>query len=278
MNRIPFIVLALIALVVVIVFVAPNLVPAAAYKERLEISASEALGRRVTVGDDLSFRIFPRTVFRVDNLEIANAEGFDGPYLARVGEADIGVKLFALISGIVEVDRFVLTEPEILLERTADGRINWNLAGAGAGETAPQGQPAPSGGGLKELRLGDVRIVNGRARYADAGAGQTFEAEAVNLAVVLKSLSEPLEAKGDLTFQGAPAQVDLVVTTLADLMEGGEPQARRDARDIERRGGSFPDRPAGRRAVLCRPDPARGAGPAGAGGADGRGTGGRAGL
>ena len=60
MNRIPFIVLALIALVVVIVFVAPNLVPAAAYKERLETSASEALGRRVTVGDDLSFRIFPR--------------------------------------------------------------------------------------------------------------------------------------------------------------------------------------------------------------------------
>lgn len=229
MNRIPFIVLALIALVVVIVFVAPNLMPAAAYKERLEISASEALGRRVTVGDDLSFRIFPRTVFRVDNLEIANAEGFDGPYLARVGEADIGVKLFALISGIVEVDRFVLTEPEILLERTADGRINWNLAGAGAGETAPQGQPAPSGGGLKELRLGDVRIVNGRARYADAGAGQTFEAEAVNLAVVLKSLSEPLEAKGDLTFQGAPAQVDLVVTTLADLMEGRAANLKLDA-------------------------------------------------
>ena len=229
MNRIPFIVLALIALVVVIVFVAPNLVPAAAYKERLETSASEALGRRVTVGDDLSFRIFPRTVFRVDNLEIANAEGFEGPYLARVGEADIGVKLFALISGIVEVDRFVLTEPEILLERTADGRINWNLAGAGAAETAPQEQSSPSGGALKELRLGDVRIVNGRARYADAGAGQAFEAEAVNLAVILRSLSEPLEAKGDLTFQGAPAQVDLVVTTLADLMEGRAANLKLDA-------------------------------------------------
>ena len=233
MNRIPFIVLALIALVVAVIFVAPNIVPAAAYKERLEISASEALGRRVSVGDNLSFRIFPRTVFRVDDLEIANPDGFESPYLARVGEADIGVKLFALISGIVQVDRFVLTEPEILLERTADGRVNWNLAGAGeAGaspaQAGPQGQPASSSA-LKELRLGDVRLVNGRARYADAGAGQRFEADAVNLSVILKSLSEPMEAKGSLRFQGAPAEIDLVVTTLADLMEGRAANLKLDA-------------------------------------------------
>lgn len=219
MNRIVFFTLALIALAITLLILAPNIVPATAYKDRLETSASEALGRQVTVGDNLSFRIFPRTAFHVDNLEIANTEGFEGEYLARVGEANIGVKLFALLSGIVEVDRFVLTEPEILLERTADGNVNWNLASdASANSTA--GAQTSSAGALKELRLGDVRIVNGRARYTDASANQSFEAEAVNLAVVLKSLSEPLEAKGDLVFQGAPTNVDLVVTTLADLLEG----------------------------------------------------------
>lgn len=219
MNRIVFFILALIALAITLLILAPNIVPAAAYKDRLETSASEALGRQVTVGDNLSFRIFPRTAFHVDNLEIANTEGFEGEYLARVSEANIGVKLFALLSGIVEVDRFVLTEPEILLERAADGNVNWNLAGD-APANSSAGTQTSSAGALKELRLGDVRIVNGRARYTDAGADQSFEAEAVNLTVVLKSLSEPLEAKGDLIFQGAPTNVDLVVTTLADLLEG----------------------------------------------------------
>lgn len=219
MNRIPFIILAIIALLIGLLVIAPNIIPAAAYKDRLEAAASKTLGRQVTVGDDLSFKLFPRTAFRVDNLEIANAEGFEGAYLARVSEADVGVKFFALLSGIVEVDRFVLTEPEILLERNADGGVNWNLVGATSTNEA-SGAQTSSAGALKELRLGDVRIVDGRARYTDAGADQNFEAEAVNLTVVLKSLSEPLEAKGDLIFQGAPTTVDLVVTTLADLLEG----------------------------------------------------------
>ncbi len=232
MSRIPFIILALIALLFALVVLAPNFVPAAAYKERLETAASEALGRRVTVGDNLSFRLIPRTAFRVDALEIANADGFDGPYLTRVENADLGVKLFALLSGIVEVDRFVLTEPDIYLERAADGRVNWNLAGTAAGGTAPDGENGsqPSApGALKELRLGDVRIVDGRARYADAGAGQRFEATAINLAVILKSLSEPLEVKGEMVFQGAPATVDLVLTTLDDLTAGRAANMKIDA-------------------------------------------------
>ena len=220
MNRIIFFIVALIALAIALLIIAPGIIPAAAYKERLETSASSAIGREVTVGDNLSFRIFPRTSFRVDNLEIANAEGFDGPYLARVGEADIGVKLFALLSGIVEVDRFVLTEPEIALARAGDGRVNWNLAEGAAPQGGAENAGGNSSGALKELRLGDVRIVDGRATYNDDAAGQNFTAEDIDLNVVLRSLSEPLEAQGTMTFQGAPTQIDVVATTLAQMMRG----------------------------------------------------------
>ena len=225
MSRIIFIVAALIGLVVMVLIIAPGIIPASTYKDRIEASASEALGREVTMGDDLSFRIFPRTAFRVTDLEIANAEGFEGDYLARVGRADIGVKLFALLSGIVEVERFVLTEPDIALVSAADGRVNWNLAGQSPSETGGAG----SGAELRELRLGDVRIVDGRARYTDAASQTTYAADNINVAVVLKSLAEPLEAKGDLTFQGAPATIDLVVTTLADFMNNEPANLKLDA-------------------------------------------------
>ena len=231
MSRIIFIIAALIGLVVMLLVIAPGLIPASTYKDRIEASASEALGREVTMGDDLSFRIFPRTAFRVADLEIANADGFEGDYLARVERADIGVKLFALLSGIVEVDRFVLTGPDIALVSAADGRVNWNLAGDSAGDASGGGASSggASGGELRELRLGDVRIVNGRARFTDAASQTTYAAENINVAVVLKSLAEPLEAKGDLTFQGAPATVDLVFTTLADFMNNEPANLKLDA-------------------------------------------------
>lgn len=216
MNRILFILAALVALVLAVLLFLPGLIPVGAFKGRIEAQASVALGRQVTIGDNLSFRIFPRTAFHVETLEIANAEGFAGDYLARVEEADIGVKLIPLLSKSVEIDRFVLTRPDIRLLRGADGAVNWNLAASDAPQTD---ESAPQGGGeLRDLKLGDVRIVDGAARYEDAAAGTAYVMEDMDLAVVLNSLSEPLEAKGTMQFQGAPTSVDLVLTSLASLM------------------------------------------------------------
>ncbi len=212
MSRILFFLVALVAVLLAVVLFLPGLIPVAAFKGQIETQASAALGREVTIGDKLSFRVYPHTAFHVENLQIANAEGFEGDYLARVDEADIGVKLLPLFSKSVEIDRFVLTRPDIRLARTKAGAINWNLAGANA--------PADgtSGGELRDLKLGDVRIVDGAARYADAGAGKTYSAESIDLNIVLKSLAEPLEAKGTMIFQGAPSSVDLVLTSLANMM------------------------------------------------------------
>lgn len=215
MNRILFILVAAVAVLLAVVLFLPGLIPVGAFKGQIEAKASEALGREVTIGDNLSFRVFPRTAFHVEDLEIANAEGFEGDYLARVDEADIGVKLIPLLSQSVEIDRFVLTRPDIRLVRARDGSVNWNLA---ANDAAPAEETSAGGGELRDLKLGDVRIVEGAARYEDAASGASYAMEEIDLAVVLNSLSEPLEAKGDMLFQGAPTSVDLVLTSLASLM------------------------------------------------------------
>lgn len=213
MGRILFFLVALIAAAAAVLIFAPDIIPAATYKDRVETAASGALGREVTIGDNISFRIFPHTAFHVEDLQIANTGGFEGDYLARVGEADIGVKLFTLLSGAVEVDRFVLTEPDIVLARKKDGAINWNLAREAATDNTGAG-----GRAMRDLRLGDVRIIDGKARYDDAAAGRHYVIEDMDLTLVLKSLSEPFEAKGTMVFQGAPSTIDLVLTNLADMM------------------------------------------------------------
>jgi len=214
MGRILFFLVALAAVALAVLLFLPGLIPVAAFKGQIETQASASVGREVTIGDDLTFRIFPRTAFHVTDLKIDNAEGFEGDYLLTVEEADIGVKLIPLLSKAVEIDRFILTKPDIRLARKKNGEVNWNLAAQQAADEAD----AAGASEMRELKLGDVRIVDGAARYADAAAARDYVAENINLAIVLKSLSEPLEARGTMTFQGEPSKVDIVLTSLADMM------------------------------------------------------------
>lgn len=228
MNKILFFFVALIAVIVAVLFIAPSVIPTAAYKPKIEAAASSALGRAVTISDDLTIKILPRTAFRVKDLSIANAEGFDGAPLARVAEADIGVKLSKLITNqTVEVDRFVLIEPKVNLARKADGTVNWNLA---APPQAPDGDAGAGSatGPARDITLGDVRIVDGEIRFADAAAQKTYALDDVDVAVVLTSLAEPLEIDGSLNFQGAPSTVDIVLTSLKDVMDGQEANLKMD--------------------------------------------------
>jgi AsmA protein len=211
MGRFLGAVLALVVLLVAIVLLAPNLIPAETYKGRLEAAASSALGRSVTMGDDISFKIFPQTAFSVGDLVVANAEGFKGDYLAKVKRADIGVKIMPLFKGDVQISRFVLTEPDLNLEKAADGAVNWNLAKADAAEAS--GENA-----IKEISLGDVRFTDGRAIFDDAQAKKKYRAEDIDMTAKLASLSEPLELDGTLKFQGAPATANIVLTNLADVL------------------------------------------------------------
>lgn len=220
MSRILFVIVAIVAVIIAVLLFLPGLIPVSAYKSRIETAASETLGRQVTISDNLSFRIFPRTAFHVEELVIANEEGFEDPHLIRVEEADIGVKLLPLLSESVEIDRFVLTRPDIRLARNAEGEVNWNLAARAApAEGAPPEEAGSEAAAPRELKLGDVRIVEGSARYADAAAGKTYTGENINMEVVLKSLAEPLEARGDMVFQGEPATVDLVLTSLRKILD-----------------------------------------------------------
>ncbi|MEO1252228.1 MAG: AsmA family protein [Pseudomonadota bacterium] len=217
MSRILFLIVALVGVALAVLLLAPGVIPVATYKPRIEAAASQALGRDVTIGDELSIRILPATAFRVQDLAIANEEGFEGETLARVREARIGVKLFPLLSGAVVVDQFVLVEPAINLIRKSDGSVNWNLV---SGDAQPAEETEREASGPRDLRLGDVRIIDGRATFKDAAADRNFAAEDINVEIVLTSLAAPLEIDGDMVFQGQPADVDIVLTDLKSWSDG----------------------------------------------------------
>ncbi|MEO1015203.1 MAG: AsmA family protein [Pseudomonadota bacterium] len=223
--------IALVVLLVAIAFMAASLVPASSYLGRIEAAASEAIGREVTLGDEIDFTIWPRIGFRVTDLTVANPEGFESDAFVKVEVADLAVDLFALFGGNVAVDRFVLQRPVIALERNAGGEANWELQAAGADEAAE----APDGGAdaakrRGDVRLGDVSVVDGAASFSDAQSNAQYEANQINLTARLASLDEPLETAGEMVFQGAPASFNLVVASLGALIDGAESNVKLDGR------------------------------------------------
>lgn len=224
----------LAGLIVVAALVAPMLIPVSTFKPTIEAEASKAIGRTVVIGDDISLSVLPRVQFKVNDLVVANAEGMQADAFASVEEAAIGVGLLPLLGGAVEVDRFVLKRPVINLEKTVDGRVNWELGGASE-PSAPAGTSS-GGGDIKDLRLGDVAIVDGEATFIDGEAGTAYEMRAVNLDIGLDSLSAPLVVKGGLQLNGRPVRLDATVDSLRNLQNGEraeiEVKAKIDDADI----------------------------------------------
>lgn len=222
---------ALVGLVAAILFLAPFLVRADGFKNELEARATAALGREVRLGDELSFSILPAPSFRAADVAIANPPGFSSETFVEAARVDIGVGLFGLFVGDVNVKRFVLIRPQFAFERLTNGEANWVFEptsengspdeGA-AGETPSE--EAPAGGGAsslpRELRLGDVRIEDGRVDFIDRASDAAYVAEAINAKIRLDDAASPLEASGDFTLQGAPGTADVVLASLADLRAG----------------------------------------------------------
>jgi AsmA protein len=232
MKKLLLIVAAIVVLLVAIVLIAPFLIPVDTYKQQIAQRVESATGRQFTIDGDLSLSILPRTQLTANQVRFANADWADSDQMAQFERMQVRVNPFALLSGQLEVESFVLQQPVINLAKNSQGQGNWQFAGmAGGGQAGEQpsddaggpGSGAGSGAGtgpLQDISLNDVRLVDGTVTYRDAQSGQTTEITGVNMTVNLASLDQPMTADGALTWNGETVDLDLEVTTLRRLMTG----------------------------------------------------------
>ncbi len=145
--------------------------------------------------------------------------GGSRPDMAKLKELRAHVAVLPLISGEIEVKEFVLVEPDILLEVNKDGQANWAIGSSGASESGGGGN-AGSGGGLDSLKLGDVRLVDGKVEYHDATSGTVEKIEGLNVTVSLPDLDSPLAVDGGLTWHGEALELKLGTAKPRALAEG----------------------------------------------------------
>ena len=193
--------LGLFALAVLIV---PNLIPQEVYRAEIEKAAKAATGRNVTVTGEIKVGVFPRIEARAGASSLSNPEGFGAEPFATMKELRAAVALWPLIfGGSVEIEEFVLVEPDIRLVNLADGTNNWTFD-VGGGET-PAGAPQEPGGKL-QAALRDLRIEKGRVSWDDRLEGRVQTLSDLELSADMQAMDRPLSfsAKGlanDLAFK-----------------------------------------------------------------------------
>lgn len=98
---------------------------------QVDAALERATGRAVSSGViEVRPGLRPRVV--LTEARIANIPGGTQPDFARIGRLEVTMALLPLLAGKVEIDSLHLSDAEILLERDAEGRPNWDF-GAGSG-------------------------------------------------------------------------------------------------------------------------------------------------
>lgn len=219
MKKLLIALLVLVVLVVGAVAALPFFIDVNSYKPTIEAKAKEALGREVKLNGPIKLSIWPNIGVEASDVHLANVPGGQAKEMASLKSLVVSVKLMPLLSKTVEVDSFVLNEPIINLEVDKAGKPNWQF---GDQKAAPAAKPGAAGGGAPSgtLKLGDVRLVNGKVSYANLQTGDKQQLEQINAKVSLPDMDSPFKLDGSTVWNKEKTDLNIATGPLSKLQAG----------------------------------------------------------
>ncbi|MBU2532944.1 MAG: AsmA family protein, partial [Alphaproteobacteria bacterium] len=178
-----------------------------------------------------------------------------GPTLIA-GRIDVSVALLPLLSRAVRVEHVALVRPVIDLSVDGQGRRSWDFASsaqapvrlaAAAGGRFGAAAVADTSGGVIQLasvtmastmasgaaaslidkiELRSIAMMNADIRYRDARSGAAHRVSNLDLRLNGGRLSEPLKARGGLTWRGEQLTFDADLDTLTKILDGESAEIR----------------------------------------------------
>ena len=203
MNRKLRLVLIIVAVLVLLLVIAPFLIPVNQFRPTIEQKASTAIGREVKLGN-LSLSLIGGSL-GAEGLSIGDDPKFNQSPFLTAKSVKVGVELLPLIfSKTLNVTGVTIEDPEVTLLRNPAGQWNYSSFGSSATKTegaqtpAPKAPEAPSSQtefSIKQLDLKDGRISVGSTSSQKRSVYDHVEVSASGVSLKSKF---PVEVTADL--------------------------------------------------------------------------------
>src|SRR5260370_13241062 len=192
MNEALKIVLIIVGGLVLIVPVAPFLIPVNQFRPTIEEKASAALGRKVELGN-LSLSLISGSL-SADNISIGDDPKFSSAPFLTAKSLNVGVEMMPLIfSKTLNVTGVTIGSPQVILLHNAAGQWNYSSLGGPAAKSKAK-EPAAKSTGMAEaadisvnkLTLKDGSIIIGSANSQKLTTYNHVTATASNVPITPK--------------------------------------------------------------------------------------------
>jgi AsmA protein len=224
MSKTLRIVLIIAGVFVILIFVAPFLIPVNQFRPTIEEKASAALGRKVQVGN-LSLSLFSGSL-SAEDLSIGDDPKFSQTPFLSAKSLKVGVEIFPLIfSKTLNVTGITIDSPQVTLLHNAAGQWNYStLGGASAkavhapAKTASPGSPTDLT--VKKLELKNGSIIIGSTNSQKRSTYDHVDVTASDFSMISKfpvTVTADLPAGGKFKLDGNVGPVDESDASLTPL-------------------------------------------------------------
>jgi len=187
-----------------------------AARDRIEIAASNSLGRSFHVDGPMLLLPTLPPALQVESVRLGNPDGRSDSDLARLRLARVGLAILPLLRGEIRIDEITIEGLELQLETDVTGEPNWLIGHQGevTDVKAARERSVLRFVELRQLILRDVKVT-----HQDAATGKTIEMEFTEVTGAAKR-EHPLQLSIEGTVQQLPYQASLKGGSLASLLEG----------------------------------------------------------
>lgn len=207
MNKTLRTLLIIVGVVVVLLLVAPFLIPVNQFRPAIEEKASAALARKVQLGD-LRLSLITGSL-SAENLSIGEDPKFGSAPFLTAKSLKVGVEIFPLIfSKTLNVTGVTIDTPQVTLLRNRAGQWNYSsLGGASAkaeAKPAPAATPPGNSGAAEELTVKKLDLTNGTIIIGSTTSQKRSTYDHVNVSASNVSLTSkfPVSVSADLPSGG----------------------------------------------------------------------------
>ena len=170
----------------------------------IEAQLERATGRDVNLGTQARLDLSLTPTLQLTDVTLGNAPWGSDKEMIRAKRVEAQVALLPLLSRRVELIRFTLVEPTILLETDSQGRGNWTFGDS----PATPGKPAdPFADATGAFGLGEFAVEKGDVRWRDGRTGEVTQIRIERLYLRARDPGKPVVAE----FRGSIAEVPLVL-------------------------------------------------------------------